>query len=275
MTNTDKVRNGVNAIDATFAALREQNRAAFIPFIMAGDPTLEATLELVLELERRGANIVELGVPFSDPIADGPVNQDAAVRSLKNDTSLRDVLGLVKRLREKSKIPVCIFTYYNPILQFGLEAYAEECANVGVDASLVVDLPPEEADEYKAALDAEGIKTIFLLAPTSTPERMKRVAEACSGFVYFTAVIGVTGMRDQLSSTLEDNIKKVREHTDLPVAVGFGISTPDQAREVSAMADGIVVGSAIVKQIGQHGSDPKLAQMIGDFVESLARETGR
>jgi len=275
MTESIQADKATNSIDTTFASLREQNRAAFIPFIMAGDPTLEATLELVLEMERRGADIVELGVPFSDPIADGPVNQDAAVRSLKNETSLRDVLGLVKRLREKSSIPVCMFTYYNPVLQYGLEAYAEECAKVGVDASLVVDLPPEESDEYKAALDAKGIKTIFLLAPTSTPERMKRVAEVCSGFVYFTSVIGVTGTREHLSDTLEENVKKVRQHVDLPVAVGFGISTPDQAREVSAMADGIVVGSAIVKRIAQHGSDPNLTKIIGDFVESLAKEMGR
>jgi tryptophan synthase alpha chain len=263
----------VNRIDQRFQDLKAAGKTAFIPYITAGDPTLAQTEEIVYALEAAGADIIEFGVPFSDPIGDGPVNQEAALRALKNHVTLRDVLGLIKKIREKSQVAILIFTYYNPVLAFGLKAFAQAAEDAGADGVLCVDLPPEEADEYKMALDAHGLRTVFLMSPTSTDERIKLIAKQSTGFIYYVSRLGVTGEQSALATDLDQAVANIQKHTDTPVAVGFGISTPEQARAVATMAQGVVVGSAIVRMIGQLGESPETAAKVGAFVKSLADAT--
>jgi len=259
----------VNRIEERFKALAEKGTPAFIPYITAGDPTLDVTERIVLELEKAGADIIEFGVPFSDPVADGVVNQEAAQRALKHGVSLRDIIKRVKKLRESSEIPIVLFTYFNPVLAYGVEAFAEDAKDAGVDGVLCVDLPPEEAAEYKRHLDARGIAAIFLLAPTSTPDRIEMIARNATGFVYYVSRTGVTGERDSIEATVKGMVAEIKKHTDKPVAVGFGISTPAQAAEVAGFAEGVVVGSAIVRLIGELGESPETAPKVGAFVKSL------
>jgi tryptophan synthase alpha chain len=259
----------MNRIEQRFAELAEHGKKAFIPYITAGDPNLERTGELLLALESAGADVVEFGVPFSDPIADGPVNQEAAQRALLNHVTLHHVVALVKQMRARTKIPVVLFTYFNPVLSYGLEAFAKDCADAGVDGVLCVDLPPEEADEYKRLLDEAGVATVFLLAPTSTEERMELVARQSTGFIYYVSRTGVTGTRESLDAQLHAKVDEIRAHTNKPIAVGFGISTPEQAREVAEYADGVIVGSAIVRMIGELGDAPDMPKRVGEFARSL------
>lgn len=259
----------MNRIDQRFQDLKAAGKTAFIPYITAGDPTLAQTEEIVYALEAAGADIIEFGVPFSDPIGDGPVNQEAALRALKHNVTLRDVLALIKRIREKSQVAILIFTYYNPVLAFGLKAFAEAAADAGADGVLCVDLPPEEADEYKAALDEAGLRTVFLMSPTSTDERIQLIAKQSTGFIYYVSRLGVTGEQAALAADLDQAVANIQKHTTTPVAVGFGISTPEQARAVGSMAQGVVVGSAIVRMIGQLGESPETAAKVGAFVKSL------
>ena len=263
----------MNRIDQRFQDLKVAGKTAFIPYITAGDPTLAQTEEIVYALEAAGADIIEFGVPFSDPIGDGPVNQEAALRALKNNVTLRDVLALIKKIREKSQVAILIFTYYNPVLAFGLKAFAKAAEEAGADGVLCVDLPPEEADEYKAALDAHGLRTVFLMSPTSTDERIKLIAKQSTGFIYYVSRLGVTGEQSALAADLDQAVANIQKHTDTPVAVGFGISTPEQARAVAIMAQGVVVGSAIVRMIGLLGESPDTAAKVGAFVKSLADAT--
>jgi tryptophan synthase alpha chain len=263
----------VNRIDQRFQDLKAAGKTAFIPYITAGDPTLAQTEEIVYALEAAGADIIEFGVPFSDPIGDGPVNQEAALRALKHNISLRDVLALIKKIREKSQVAILIFTYYNPVLAFGLKAFAKAAEEAGADGVLCVDLPPEEADEYKVALDAHGLRTVFLMSPTSTDERIKLIAKQSTGFIYYVSRLGVTGEQSALAADLDQAVANIQKHTDTPVAVGFGISTPEQAKAVATMAQGVVVGSAIVRMIGQLGESPDTAAKVGAFVKSLADAT--
>jgi len=258
-----------NRIDARFAALRERNETAFIPYITAGDPTLARTEEIVYALEAAGADIVEFGVPFSDPIGDGTVNQEAAQRALANGVNLRDIFALIARIREKSQLPILLFTYYNPVLVYGCEAFAKDAAAAGADGVLCVDLPPEEADDYRAALDAHGLRTVFLLAPTSTDARIELIARQSTGFIYYVSRLGVTGAQAELAADLGEALARVKRHTDKPVAVGFGISTPEQARKVGGMTEGVVVGSAIVRLIAELGDSEATAPRVGEFVKSL------
>lgn len=260
----------MNRIDQRFQDLKAAGKTAFIPYITAGDPTLAQTEEIVYALEAAGADIIEFGVPFSDPIGDGPVNQEAALRALKNNVTLRDVLALIKKIREKSKVAILIFTYYNPVLAFGLKAFAEAAADAGADGVLCVDLPPEEADEYKMALDAHGLRTVFLMSPTSTDERIQLIAKQSTGFIYYVSRLGVTGEQAALAADLDKAVANIQKHTTTPVAVGFGISTPEQAKAVATMAQGVVVGSAIVRMIGQLGESPETAAKVGAFVKTLA-----
>lgn len=260
----------MNRIDERFKALAEKGEKAFIPFIVAGDPTLDVTEGIVLALERAGADVIELGIPFSDPLADGVVNQEAAQRALLHNVTLKDVMDMVSRLRETSNVPIIFFTYYNPVLAYGLEAFAEDAAEAGVDGVLCVDLPPEEAGEYKRLLDARDLATVFLIAPTSTPERIDLIAKQCTGFVYYVSRTGVTGERQDIESSVKTMVGAIKACTDKPVAVGFGISTPDQAAEVAGYADGVVVGSAIVRMIGKLGESPETPEKVGAFVKSLA-----
>jgi len=263
----------VNRIDARFAALKEAQRAAFIPYITAGDPNLDITRQIVLALEDAGADIIELGVPFSDPIGDGTVNQESAQRALVNDISLHDVVAFIKDLRTKTDVPIVIFTYYNPVLCYGAETFAKDAADAGADGVLCVDLPPEEADEYRATLDQNGLRTIFLLAPTSSDERITLVGKQSTGFIYYISRLGVTGARAALEADLQTAVARLKKYSDLPVAVGFGISTPEHAREVAGYAEGVVVGSAIVKMIGDHGDSPDTAKRVGAFVKELVDAT--
>jgi len=257
----------MNRIDEAFAQCRKEKRAAFIPFIMAGDPDLESTFGLIEALVEGGADIIELGVPFSDPIADGPVNQRAAVRALASATSLAGVLDLVARVRVRWQIPIVLFSYFNPIFTLGVAAFARRAAASGVDGVLCLDLPPEEAvPDFYDALTAEGLAPIFLLAPTSTAARVKQVDKLASGFIYYVARMGVTGVQGELAPELARETKKLRRKLHHPLVVGFGIATPEQAAEVGAVADGVVVGSALVRLVEDHGATAV------DAVETAAGE---
>ena len=261
----------MTAIDDTFAQCKQEKRAAFIPFLMAGDPDLDRTPDLLHAAVAGGADLVEVGVPFSDPIADGPVNQKAAARALAAGTNLDDVLRMIARHRDTLGVPVVLFTYFNPILARGATRFAEQAAASGVDGVLCVDLPPEEAaDELLPALAEHGIDSIFLLAPTSSPDRVKRVDGAASGFVYYVSRTGTTGERDELPRDLEGDVKKLRRRLHLPLAVGFGVSSPEQVAAVGAVADGVVVGSALVRLVEEHPRHLQLAAIIEGRVRELA-----
>jgi tryptophan synthase alpha chain len=263
----------VNRIDERFRLLAEKGEPAFIPYIAAGDPSLAGTEQLVLELERAGADIIELGVPFSDPLADGIVNQEAAQRALKNGVSLRDVLNLVGKLRKVTQIPLVLFSYFNPVLAYGLAAFATDAADAGVDGVLCVDLPPEESEDYCRNMASRGVATIYLIAPTSTPDRVRMIAERSTGFIYYVSRTGVTGERNGLDESVRRMVAEIRKHTQKPVAVGFGISTPSQTAEVAGYADGVVVGSAIVRRIGEQINSPSLVADVGSFARALAAAT--
>ncbi len=261
----------MSGIGEVFARCAEEGRAAFIPFLMAGDPSLSATAGQLAALAAGGADIIELGVPFSDPIADGPVNQRAAMRALAAGTGLSGILELIARHRDQLGVPIVLFTYYNPVYARGLERFAEQAAASGVDGVLCVDLPPEEAErELVPVLRERGVDTIFLLAPTSTRDRIARVAAASSGFVYYVSRTGTTGERASLPPDLVRDLKRLRRRLDLPLAVGFGISTPAQVAAVSEVADGVVVGSALVRLVEQMGEDPDLPAMLELRVRELA-----
>lgn len=260
----------MNRIDARFRWLAERKLSAFIPYVTAGDPTLGRTAEVVLELEKAGADIVELGIPFSDPIADGVVNQEAAFRALKHNVSLHDVIGMVTWLRKSTQIPLLLFTYYNPVLAYGVELFAKDCKDAGVDGVLCVDLPPEEDPDYKRCLDAAGIATVFLITPTSSPDRVELLAKSSTGFVYYVSRTGVTGERVSMEQSVKGAVEAIKRHTSTPVAVGFGISTPAQSAEVAGYADGVIVGSAIVRMIGELGDQPEMPAKVGAFVKTLA-----
>jgi len=264
----------VKRIEKCFNDLAERHETAFIPYITAGDPTLDVTAQLVLEIEKAGGDVIELGVPFSDPVADGVVNQEAALRALQHGgASLHEIVASIKKLREATEIPIVLFTYFNPVLAYGLEAFAADAADAGVDGVLCVDLPPEEAVEYKRLLGAKDIDTVFLVAPTSTPKRVELIARNSTGFVYYVSRTGVTGERDDIESSVREKVAQIKAVTDAPVAVGFGISNPAQAAEVAGYADGVVVGSAIVRMVGQLGDTPGAAAQVGAFVKSLADAT--
>lgn len=263
----------MSRIDQCFAALKSRGEKAFIPFITAGDPTLDMTEALVLELEKAGADIIEFGVPFSDPLADGPVNQEAAQRALLHEVTLKTILARVKSLRTKTEIPILLFTYYNPVLKYGVDQLARDAKEAGVDGILCVDLPPEEATDYRAAFSASGLDTVFLLAPTSTPERVKVIAEASSGFIYYVSRTGVTGEQSSIEVSVQPMVEKIKQYTDIPVAIGFGVSNPEQAREIAGYGDGVVVGSAIVRMIGALGDTPEMPQKVGAFVKTLVDAT--
>jgi tryptophan synthase alpha chain len=224
-----------------------------IAYITAGDPTPERTPELVFALERGGADLIELGVPFSDPIADGPVIQRGAERALKAGTNVKRVLEIAKKIREKSQIPLLLFTYLNPVMKYGIDKLARDAKAAGIDGCLLTDVSVEEAGAYVDAMRAADLDTVFLAAPTSTPERLKLVAKYSSGFAYLVSRTGITGEQSTVSESVAPLVKSMRAITKLPLAVGFGISTPDQAREVAELADGVVVGSAFVRTIEQNG----------------------
>jgi len=261
----------MNRIDKTFKNLASKGNKAFIPFITAGDPSLDITRSLILRLESAGADIIELGIPFSDPIADGPSIQKASLRALENNTSLKDIIGMVSDLRKDTQIPIVLMGYYNPIYKYGVDCFVNDAVKSGIDGVIVADLPPEEASELISPAMVHGLATIFLVAPTSTPERVKLIAETSTGYIYCVSTTGVTGAREKVSDTLEPMIKMIREYTDKPISVGFGVSTSDQAREVSKMSDGVIIGSAIVNLIEKYKDDPeKMLVSVEEFASSIA-----
>ena len=239
-------------IGTRFEKRRAEARPAFVAFLTAGDPSLDRTVETALDLDRAGVDVLELGVPFSDPLADGPVIQRASERALARGVTLARVLETVGRIRERSALPLLLFSYYNPLLQHGLQSLARDAKAAGVDGVLVTDLPPEEAGEWLAAARASELDTVFLASPTSPPERLRRVAEASRGFVYAISRTGVTGEREALSEDARPLVERLRALTRVPVALGFGLSTPEQVREAAAVADGVVVGSALVRFLEEH-----------------------
>jgi tryptophan synthase alpha chain len=262
----------MSRIESKFKDLADKARKAFIPYITAGDPDLETTVALMIELERSGADIIELGVPFSDPMADGPVIQRASERALKNHVSIHDCLNVVRRVRASSEIPIMLFSYLNPMLALGEDLIAESLLDAGIDGVLGTDLVPEEAAQFVEPIRAAGIDTIFLVAPTSTDERIKLVSEASSGFVYAVSRAGVTGVRSNLSDVAHSLVERVRQFTNLPIAVGFGISTPEHVAEVWQHADAAVVGSRIVAEIENYAGDPSLVERVGALTRWLVSE---
>jgi len=254
---------------ATFAALREREERALIPYFTAGDPSLALTRRLVIEASRRGADVVELGVPFSDPLADGPVIQRATQRAFQAGVTLPRVLELARELRGEIAVPLVFLTYYNPILAFGLKAFCGTAVESGADGVIVADLPPEESGPLRAEAQAVGLDLIHLVAPTSTPERMRKIAQASTGFLYMVSLTGVTGARAQLPAELQQHLRMLRGITTKPICVGFGIGTPDQAASVGEAADGVIVGSAIVQLVERHAGSGDLVTTVGDFIASL------
>jgi len=256
-------------IKAKFADLKRIGRKGFVPYVTAGDPSLEATEQIILELERCGSDVIELGVPFSDPMADGPVIQRASERALANNVSVRDCLGLVSRIRRQSQVPIVLFSYLNPLLSLGFNRLGDELRRAGVDGVLATDLVPEEANEFRGVIQAAGIDLIFLVAPTSTDERIKLVSEASSGFVYAVSRTGVTGVRQSLSEAASSLVQRVKRFTDLPAAVGSGVSNPEHVAEVWQHADAAVVGSRLVAEIEKNAGDPALVDKVGALTRWL------
>jgi tryptophan synthase alpha chain len=256
-------------LDATFARLRARGERALVAYFMAGDPSLAVTERLVVEAERRGADVVELGVPFSDPLADGPVIQRAGARALAAGTSLTRVLESVGSLRARVQVPLVLMTYYNPVLAFGLKAFATTAVDAGVDGVIVPDLPHEESEPLRAEAEPVGLDVVHLVAPTSPPARVKAIARVSRGFVYLVSLTGVTGERRELPKDLDAQIRTLRLVTTRPVCVGFGVSTPEQVGAVGRLADGVAVGSAIVRLVERHAGSPTLVEEIGAFIESL------
>lgn len=259
----------MNRIGDTFLELKRSRRGGFIPFIMAGDPDLATTELLLIELGAAGADIIELGVPFSDPVADGEVIQRASERALRNGVTLRDALTCIARAKQHIDVPIVLFSYFNPLLQFGEDRLAIEAKEAGVDAVLVTDLIPEEAQPWIEMLNQRELDPIFLVAPTTSDERLARIAQQARGFIYAVSRAGVTGPRSEMTHEAEALVQRVRSVSDLPVAVGFGVSTPEQVREVWRFADAAVVGSAIVSQIEKLAKSPNLVNRIGEFARTL------
>ena len=258
----------MNKIDKTFKKLKAHSKKAFIPYIMAGDPSIEKTKELVLLIEKSGADIIELGVPFTDPLADGPTIQRASERALKSGVTLKSVIALAKDLRTKTDIPLVLMTYYNPVFKYGEERFIKDAKDAGVDGLIIPDLPPDEAGELiKISMKAD-IALIFLLAPTSNIERIKKVASASRGFIYYVSMTGITGSQLLLDGSIEKAINNIRKITDKPVAVGFGVSTPEEAKAVSEISDGVIVGSAIVRKVKEN-SDEKLRDFLSQLREAI------
>jgi tryptophan synthase alpha chain len=267
-----------NRISQRFTSLRERGELGIVPYITAGDPSLDATLKFVIALAEAGADVIELGIPFSDPLADGPVIQRASERALKAGTTLASVLDLVRRIRQSnsaaSEIPIVLFGYFNPIVQMGLEKFAAGASSAGADGVLVTDLTPEESSDYRRILAAHNLDTVFLAAPTSTDERIDKISAATSGFLYLISRTGVTGAKDSLPDDLPALIRRVRSHTNVPLAVGFGISLPGHVSVLGGLADAAVIGSSLVSEIEKAESVDAAAQALGARIRSL-KEAGK
>ena len=260
----------MNRIVAKFAQLKSAGKKGLVVYIGAGDPDLAATHDLAVAFDQAGVDVLELGVPFSDPLADGLVNQLAAQRGLESGTTPPKLLDTVAAIRRDSQVPIVLYIYFNLIHRLGLEAFIAGAAQAGVDGLLVLDLPPEESDNYEALMKKHGLCNIYLVAPTTPEERMEYIVQRGTGFIYYISREGVTGMQAQVAADLAARVARIRAHTTLPIAIGFGISNPDQARLVAREGDACVVGSAIVNQIAEQGRSPDLVKNVGAFVKSLA-----
>ena len=265
----------MNRIDARFAALRKRGEAALIPFVTAGDPDMATSLRIMRALERAGADGIELGVPFSDPMADGATIQRASERALKSGTSLPRVLEMVREFRRRSSLPVILFGYCNPFFRYGLKRFVRDARAAGVDGILCVDLPPEESGELKGWADQAGLDIVFLLAPTSGAERIRLVARMGRGFIYYVSVTGVTGARRQLEDRLPRQVARIRRATSLPIGVGFGLSTPEQAAKIASFADAAVVGSALIDVMERANRNGEKVRLARAFVARLKRAMTR
>lgn len=260
----------MNRIDSLFTELKTQGRAAMVAYITGGDPTLAASAKVAFALEKAGVDIIELGVPFSDPLADGATIQAAAGRALAAGASVPGILDLIREIRKSSQIPIVLFAYLNPVYVYGFEKFQENAAAAGADGLLLLDLPPQEAARNEELASSKGLKTIRLIAPTTPPERLQEITDTAEGFIYYVSREGVTGEQSSLSTDIAERVAAIRALTNVPVAVGFGISNPEQAATVAALADGVVVGSAIVRKIGEIGDVPELPSKIADFVRPIA-----
>jgi tryptophan synthase alpha chain len=265
----------VNRIDAKFKELKEKGVPAFIPFITAGDPSLDATRELILEFDRRGADMIEMGVPFSDPIADGPVIQASYYRALSSGVKLSDILELVRDVRKKSEIPIVSMISQSILFKYGCKKFIKDAVNVGLDGATIPDLPIEEAEEIIETGKGEDFKVACFIAPTTTDSRVDLIVRKSQGFLYYISVVGITGSENTLSEDIVNNIQKIKKITSLPVALGFGISTPEQARMAGKIADGVIVGSAIVREIEKHSNQDIgiMVNEVGEFVGELVNST--
>jgi tryptophan synthase alpha chain len=259
----------MNRIVERFDRLKQQGRKGFIVYIGAGDPDLEATRQFALAFDQAGVDVVELGIPFSDPLADGLVNQLAAQRGLESHTTPARVLETVQAIRKDSQVPVVLYVYFNLLHRYGFKKFIHDAARAGVDGFLVLDLPPEESEDYEAMMREAGLCVIYLVAPTTPEDRIEFIVKRGTGFIYYISREGVTGMQSKVSETIAAMTAKIRAHTPLPIAVGFGISNPEQARAVAASAEAIVVGSAVVNRIAEHGKSRDLVPRVTEFVKSL------
>ncbi|HYE33414.1 MAG TPA: tryptophan synthase subunit alpha [Methylomirabilota bacterium] len=259
----------MNRIEKRFADLRQSGRKGFVVYIGGGDPNLEATEELAVAFDKLGVDVLEIGVPFSDPLADGIVNQLAAQRGLESGATPPKILETIRRVRQRAQIPIVLYIYFNLLHRCGLEKFINDAAATGVDGLLTLDLPPEESGNYESLMKKAGLSVVYLIAPTTPEERMGLIARRATGFIYYVSREGVTGMQAKVADNIATMTAKIRAHTQLPIAVGFGISNPEQARLVAESAEAIVVGSAIVNQIAAHGKEPNLTSRVSDFVRPM------
>jgi tryptophan synthase alpha chain len=264
----------MSRIEETFARCKQEGRAALVTYVMGGDPDAKGSVQAALACARGGADLIEIGIPFSDPMADGPTIQRAAERSLKAGTTVEDCLKIATQVRKETQAPIALMGYLNPMLQYGYDRFLTACVRAGVDALIVPDLPPEEAGELVEKSRAKGVSVVFLLAPTSTEDRVEQVHRLASGFVYFVSVTGVTGARAELPPDLGERLEAVRRGSSVPVVVGFGVSSPEQVRELAAHADGVVVGSAIVNRFSGSGSLTARTEQVSKFVRGLRKALG-
>ena len=257
----------MSRIDDRFKSLN--GKKALVAFFTAGDPDLSASKDIFSVLEKAGADIIELGVPFSDPLADGPVIQASAHRSLQNGTTLGKIIELVKDIRSQSQLPIVLMSSFNPVFAYGQAKFVEDAVNAGVDGVILPDLPPEEAGKFLGFANAKSLDTIFLLAPTSTPDRIQMVGEASKGFIYYVSLTGTTGTKEALAKNLEEKVSAIKNEVKLPVLIGFGISGPKQAKEAGQCSDGVIIGSAIVKLIESHSDPVERDKKITEFISSI------
>lgn len=259
----------MSRIEKCFQKLNEKNQKALVAFVTAGDPDLPTTKQVFSIIEKNGADIIELGVPFSDPLADGPVIQAASQRSLASGTTLKKIIQLVIDIRKTSELPIVLMTSYNPVFAYGQKQFVDDAINAGVDGVIIPDLPPEEAGEFDSHAKKQGLDMIHLLAPTSTEDRIRLIADESRGFIYYVSLTGTTGVKSQVSGNLKSKVDAIKNVAKLPVLVGFGISGPEQAKEAAAVSDGVIVGSAIVRLIEQSGKPSEREAKIGDFVAGV------